>query len=170
MSVSAISNDRTAIAEILRQAEASMQTSTPPTLDATATVSSTDSADFSEPAEFYSQLQQLQSTDPATAKEVMSEIASKLREKAKDLSGKQAEMMNGLADKFEQAAKTGDISLVKPPSPPPGADTGNALATYEKYSQDTSSSLVDYLKSATSGGSDTSLVELLSSLASTSSL
>jgi len=81
-----------------------------------------------------SKLQDLESSDPAKAKQVLTAIASALTEKA-SAAGSSDPHLQELADKFTEAAKTGDLSGLSPrgrehhhrhegpppspPSPPP---------------------------------------------------
>jgi hypothetical protein len=58
---------------------------------------------MSRPAQFLSQLQALEQSDPAQARQVLSELASKMRSEG---SPRRAQ----LADLFQKAADTGDLS------------------------------------------------------------
>ena len=71
------------------------------------------SAGISQPGELMGKLQQLSQQDPTKFKEVMSDIADKLREQAQQ-SGDPNGMVGKLADKFAQAAQTGDMSPFQP--------------------------------------------------------
>ena len=62
-----------------------------------------------------SKLQSLESTDPAKAKQVLSSIAAALTDKANSGSTTDPRLA-ALADKFTQAAKTGDLSGLQPPA------------------------------------------------------
>jgi len=82
-------------------------------------ISGTDSAETSNPAEFYSKLKELQESDPEKFQEVVSSIADKLEEAAsdEDLSSASS-MLSDLAAKFRDVANGGDISQLQPPEPP----------------------------------------------------
>ena len=73
-----------------------------------------DSTEVSAFARSMQQLQQLQSSDPAKFKQVMSEIASKLQDAAGKASGPEAQFLAKEAAQFQQAAQTGQM-------PQPGA-------------------------------------------------
>jgi len=62
-----------------------------------------------------SKLQQLSQSDPSKFKQVMAEIADKLKAVANDSSGQRADFLGKLADKFQQAGQSGDMSAFKPP-------------------------------------------------------
>jgi hypothetical protein len=70
-------------------------------------------ASLSGPGQFFSQLQALEKSDPAKAGQVLGDIASKLRDRASKATGIQAASLSELADKFQQAAKTGDLSVLQ---------------------------------------------------------
>lgn len=75
----------------------------------------TDRTRLSRMGELMSRLQDLENTDPDQAKQVLSNIASKLADKASSSSDPHLQQ---LADKFAQAAKTGDLSGLKPQGHP----------------------------------------------------
>lgn len=77
-------------------------------------------AQLSKMGSLMSQLQNLESTDPTKAKQVLTNIASALSDKAK-AAGNTDPHLQDLADKFSQAAQTGDLSGLKPSGPPGGA-------------------------------------------------
>ena len=98
------------------------------TTQATATASTavggaatTDSAQLSPMASLLNQLQQLQQTDPDKFKSVMSSIADTLKTDAQNATGPQAKRLNDLADKFSQAAQTGQMPDLQPPGQQQGA-------------------------------------------------
>lgn len=96
---------------------------------ATSAVSSTDDSDatsaasdvdgnsshtrFSKMGSLMSQLQSLESSDPAKAKQVLTNISDQLSAKA-SASGNSDPHLQELADKFKQAAQTGDLSGLQP--------------------------------------------------------
>ena len=82
------------------------------------TTGKTDSLSISKPAEMFSKLEQLKASDPEKFKQVVTDIASKLKSAAEKQSGPAAAMLSDLAGKFENVAKGGDLSQLKPPNPP----------------------------------------------------
>lgn len=65
-------------------------------------------------AQFFNNLQAWQQQDPDKLKSVLSDIADKLNTAADSATGKQAQMLHDLAQKYQEAAKTGDLSQLKP--------------------------------------------------------
>lgn len=104
-------------------------------------VSGTDSTETSNPAEFFSKLQELQKSDPEKFQEVVSSIADKLEAAAgdEDLSSASS-MLSDLAAKFRDVANGGDISQLQPPEPP--ANPG-MMPPDEQYAQQEQNSLND---------------------------
>ena len=72
------------------------------------------SARLSGLAQAMSKLQTLEKSDPAKAKQVLSDIANKLQAKGKELGGAEGARLNTLAGKFQQAAASGDLSALQP--------------------------------------------------------
>ena len=81
----------------------------------------TDSAQLSPMASLLNQLQQLQQTDPDKFKSVMSSIADTLKVDAQNATGPQAQRLTNLANKFSQAAQTGQMPDLQPPGQQQGA-------------------------------------------------
>jgi hypothetical protein len=69
---------------------------------------------LSSPAQFLSKLRSLEQSDPAKAKQTLTDIASKLKADAAQATGAQADRLNQLADRFQKAADTGDLSSLSP--------------------------------------------------------
>ena len=70
----------------------------------------------SKTAAFFQQLRQLESQNPAGFKKELSDIAGKLKSAAQQESDpSQSSFLNNLADRFQKAADTGDLSALKPP-------------------------------------------------------
>ncbi|HOX29238.1 MAG TPA: hypothetical protein PLQ76_08815 [bacterium] len=120
------------------------------------------SFEFSQPAELFSKLSQLQSSDPETFKSLMNDIAEKLQEAADeteddDFNGK---MLADLASKFKNAAETGDLTQLKPPPPPPPTNTDSDSSKISQYLQNSSDddqmSLIDLLSQLEESDSDSS--------------
>jgi HSP90 family molecular chaperone len=77
-----------------------------------------DSTEMSEVAKLMKELGDLQKSDPAKFKEATAEIAQKLKDAASKTTGGQADLLNGLANKFDQASQTGSMSALQPPAAP----------------------------------------------------
>jgi hypothetical protein len=83
-----------------------------PVADATGAFGA-DRTHLSKMGELMSKLQDLESSDPNKAKQVLSNIASALADKA-SADGNADPQLQALSDKFAQAAQTGDLSGLKP--------------------------------------------------------
>ena len=92
------------------------------------------SVDISKPGELFSKLQKLKAQDPDKYKEVVSDLADKLKTAAGSATGKDQEVLNNLAAKFQDAANGGDLTL-GPPANGAGSPKGPAAA----YAQNSSS-------------------------------
>jgi hypothetical protein len=90
-------------------------------------------------ASLLNQLQQLQQTDPDKFKSVMSSIADTLKNDAQSATGPQAQRLNALADKFSQAAQTGQMPDLQPKGQHQGASGHHHHHQVQSY-QDSSSS------------------------------
>lgn len=55
----------------------------------------------------------LQAADPATQKQMLSDMASKLRQRAGDTGSPRSQRLNSQADMLEAAAKSGDLSQIQ---------------------------------------------------------
>jgi len=110
-----------------------------------------DKTKLSKLGELMSKLQDLESSDPAKAKQVLTSIASALTEKA-NAAGSNDPHLQELADKFTEAAKTGDLSGLKPkggahhhrpegppPTPAPSATSDAAAKAATTASRKTAS-------------------------------
>jgi hypothetical protein len=64
----------------------------------------------------FGQLSQLSQSNPDEFKQVAAEISQKLKDEAGQATGDKATFLNNLADKFNQAAQSGDMSSLKPSS------------------------------------------------------
>lgn len=113
----------------------------------TSATTSSDSVDISKPGELYSKLQALQKSDPAKFKEVVSDIAQKLKTASESQTGNEAKMTSDLAAKFQSVADGGDISQLKPPSPPSGQGAPNQTGI-SAYAQQSAMSSTDSSQSA----------------------
>jgi hypothetical protein len=97
---------------------------------------------FSDAAKKLADLEKLKTSDPSKFQETMKQMSSDLRSKAEQIGGRAGSALSAMADKIESAAKTGDLSGLKPPSgaatygkagplggarpagPPPGGQAG----------------------------------------------
>ena len=87
---------------------------TPSPADASSAIDpSSSTTQLSKMGDLMKQLQSLATSDPDKAKSVMSSIASQLTDKANATGDSR---MQALADKFSQAAQTGDMSSLQPPA------------------------------------------------------
>jgi hypothetical protein len=66
-------------------------------------------------AQFFNNLERLQKQDPEKLKTLLSEIADKLESTAQNATGARAQIISDLAAKYREAARTGDVSALKPP-------------------------------------------------------
>lgn len=133
---------------------------------------STDRIDFSQAANLFKQLQQLQSSNPAELKQVLTDAVAKLKDAANQQTDpRAAQFFNNLADRFQKAADTGDLSSLHPqsgtgrahghhgpPPPPAGNDgdgddqTGSASVYGSQGNQDPLSSFLSSGSTAGQGG------------------
>jgi hypothetical protein len=80
----------------------------------TASGAAGDSARISGLGKLFAELQALQSQDPAKFKSVLTDISTQLQNAAKQVTGGQADFLTKLADQFQTAANTGDLSSLRP--------------------------------------------------------
>jgi hypothetical protein len=104
-----------------------------------------DTSALSGPAQLLSQLQALEKSDPAKAKEAMTQLADKIREQAQTVGGQQGAHMSQFADKLDQAAQTGDLSALQPPAggAPGGQVHGHGHGHHHHHAASSSSSSTD---------------------------
>jgi len=123
-----------------------------------------DGVDFSQVAQLFKELQKLQSTDPAEFKKVLTDAAKKLKDAAGQQSdSKAAAFLTSLADKFQQAADTGDLSVLKPPASgsaygPPPRSSNTTTSTDSSNTQDLLAALLMNLHADSSDGNAASLL------------
>jgi hypothetical protein len=82
-----------------------------------------ESAGVSQMADLMKQLEELSKSDPEKFKKVMSSLADQIQEQAdqaEQAGDGRASLLNEMAQKFKQAADTGDVSALQPPKPPQG--------------------------------------------------
>ncbi len=81
-----------------------------------------DQIDFSQIGQLFSQLQQLQTSNPTEFKQVLTDAATKFKAAAaQSTDPQQTAFLNNLAGKFQTAADTGNLSALKPDSSPGGS-------------------------------------------------
>jgi len=71
--------------------------------------------DISRPGQLFSQLASLAQSNPADFKSVTADIAQKLKDAAGSATGSQADFLNKIADRFQSASQSGNISDLAPP-------------------------------------------------------
>lgn len=108
-------------------------------------------AEMSGPAQLFSKLQQLLDEDPEKFKEVMNQIADKFEEAAGEVEdGDMKQMLLEMAEKHRSVAESGDLSQLqpqRPPMPPPGGmGGGGGIGSYMKQA-DAGQTLLDILNS-----------------------
>jgi hypothetical protein len=109
------------------------------------------SADISREAEMLEHLSALRSSEPARFKIVSNEITSKLKSEAGAQSGDMGSKLDDLAAKFAEAARTGDMSSLRPASrssnaPARGAEAYRQTARRAPASSDVEQLISDALK------------------------
>jgi hypothetical protein len=74
-----------------------------------------DTVGISKIAQFFQKLEQLETSNPTEFKKELTDIAAKLKGAAQNESDpSQARFLSNLADRFQKAADTGDLSALKP--------------------------------------------------------
>ncbi len=121
-----------------------------PAPDDTAITTGEDTTQLSGPAQFFNKLQSLEQTDPNKAKQALSDIASKLSDQATKVGGERGKQLSTLADKFSQAAQTGDISGLQPSGAAQGAQGGGHHGGHHGHHHATQS----YSQAQNADGSD----------------
>jgi hypothetical protein len=116
-----------------------------------------DRVDFSEIAQVMKDLSKLQSTDPARFKQVLSDAATQFQNAAgKETDPEKAKLLHDLANRFQQAADSGDLSALAPQQKTVHGHHRHHHAAYQPppadsaTSTDVQSVLINALKSNTS--------------------
>jgi len=149
---------------------------------ATSDVTTPDQTDVSQVAKLFREMHELQQQDPDAFKQVMADAATKLRDAAGQSSDpNQTKFLNHLADNFQKAAETGDLSTLRPQGAHPhhhhhggaaqgtsGGESTRAAAAYQSWqsamdNQNTPSSLSGTVESI---GNGSQLKNLLSAFLS----
>jgi hypothetical protein len=89
-----------------------------------ATSSPAAQASISKPGELFGKLQQLEQQDPDKFKQIVGSIADNLRSAAQQAGGQGSSFLDKLADRFDQAAQTGDLSSLQPQQSPEQQQNG----------------------------------------------
>lgn len=97
---------------------------------AASTTSAAAATDVSAHAQALSTLQTLSATDPDKFKQAASDYADTLQTLAAQAGGAQGAHLTRLAQKFDDAAKSGKISVLQPPAAP----AGSVQAAYAQHS------------------------------------
>jgi hypothetical protein len=109
MSISAIGSNQ-AVASILPRKDGDADDVTP----ASGILPSATTTTVSPQGGLFGQLAELAKTNPDQFKEAATQIAQKLKDEAGQATGGKAAFLSGLADKFSQAAQTGDARGLQP--------------------------------------------------------
>jgi hypothetical protein len=96
-----------------------IQAVSPTTTPSTAPVTSSEAAngvnvDISRPGQLFSELSSLAQSNPDQFKSVSADIAAKLKDAAGSATGSQADFLNKIADRFQSASQSGNISDLQP--------------------------------------------------------
>ena len=86
---------------------------------------------ISRQSKLFSQLQQLETQDPAKFKQVLTDVANQLTTAAKSATGTDQKVLTNLADKFTKAA-AGDLSALQPPSQ---TASSSVVSAYQQAAQ-----------------------------------
>jgi hypothetical protein len=86
---------------------------------------------LSRPAQFLGKLQTLEQTDPAQAKQVLTDLAAKFRSEASQSGGANSSKTQ-LADMFQKAADTGDLTPLLKASTNPSSGAATGAAAYSQ--------------------------------------
>ncbi|MHC1781389.1 MAG: hypothetical protein AB9891_01275 [Anaerolineaceae bacterium] len=103
-----------------------------------------DGMEMSNPAEMMSKLQELQEKDPESFQTIMDQIADEIEAAAaeeEEATG-QASPLSDLADKFREAAESGDLSILKPPEPPSFAESQDPITQYQMQEESTQATML----------------------------
>lgn len=118
---------------------------------------------FSSPAELLSSLESLKNEDPEQFTELMNTIADELEAEAEaveDEDSDQAQMLLSIADRFREAAESGDLAALQPP-PPPEIDSDESIST----SMSVQSKISAYLSNSSTSSSQSLITDFLEKLA-----
>jgi len=103
---------------LLNEINADLLNTKPPATNAAATTPgapSSDQINFSQVGQLFQELSQLQTQNPSAFQQVMQDAVTKLQDAAKQQTDPNAaQFLNNLADRFQQAANTGNLSALQP--------------------------------------------------------
>ncbi|HUO49550.1 MAG TPA: hypothetical protein VMU09_12015 [Acidimicrobiales bacterium] len=86
---------------------------------------------ISGPGSLFGELASLAQSNPDEFKKVAGDIAQKLKAAAANATGDQAKFLSSMADKFGQAAQSGDMSVLRPGGP--GGSGGAQHAHHHRH-------------------------------------
>ncbi|HET6437249.1 MAG TPA: hypothetical protein VFG59_04255 [Anaeromyxobacter sp.] len=86
-----------------------------PQVQSSGTLPDATQSSISPEGNLFAELDSLSKQDPTRFKEVAQKVADQLKEEASNSTGKRAQFLTSLADRFGQAAQTGDASSLQPP-------------------------------------------------------
>ena len=112
----------------------------------------TDSSGVSSMADFMSYLQSLEESDPTKFKTVMTSLSKQVTEAADSSTtsdGGEAGFLKDMAQKLQEAADTGDVSVLQPPPPDQATQTTamKALAAYQSNAHQPSVDIAQLIQS-----------------------
>jgi hypothetical protein len=105
---------------------------------------------ISGPGQLLSNLQQLQTSDPTTFQQVVTQIASQLQSASQQAQGPQSNVLSNLASKFQNIANGGSLGQLAPKQ---HHHHSHALQAYSQNSQDSSQGLAALIQSSGSQSS-----------------
>jgi hypothetical protein len=103
------------------------------------------SAALSSFAQFLSKLQNLAKTDPTKEKSVLGDIANKLQTQAQATGGDAGQRLSQMADRFAQAAQTGDLSSLQPKTSSGGSGMASRARSAYQQASGVDQSVMDVL-------------------------
>ena len=117
MNINGISNDSgSAISSLLALKNNNPSAVSADTSSTSAASSAAASSTVSKPGELMAKLNQLLQQDPAKFKQVTQQISDELKSQAGSASGPQAQFLTKLSDNFAQAATSGSLASLQPPT------------------------------------------------------
>lgn len=93
-------------------------------------------AAFSRMGKMLAKLESLASSDPEAFKSLTGQIAEKLAAAAGKATGREAQMLKGLAEKFATASREGTTDALRPPEPPQGGRGAQAYRQAPKADEE----------------------------------
>ncbi|MET0791394.1 MAG: hypothetical protein ABW061_07720 [Polyangiaceae bacterium] len=130
MNINGISNDSGSAVSALLALKNNTQTAASTDANSASASSAASSSTVSKPGELMAKLSQLLQQDPAKFKQVTQQISDELKSQAADASGPQAQFLSKLSDNFAQAASSGSLASLAPPS---GGEHAGAAAAHHHH-------------------------------------